>query len=164
MNGAPNRRRWRRHNDAEVAAGLAAGLTQREAGARGNMSEREVRRRLADPAFRALVDRFRTERLEAIREGLAANALKANTALGDLLDTNARSSVRLGAVRCALENFLKYSDAADRAEAADRHPDPHDHPDPEALRDLLQLLKDSYIKEGRQQALSELEQLEPPPP
>jgi hypothetical protein len=117
----PRRRRWKRHNARAVAAGLAAGLTQREAGALGNMSDRQVRRLLDDPQFNALVDELRSHHLRDVRDALAAKFAKASITLGHLLDAPTPAAVRLGAVRLTLQELRKYSEVIDRTDGTEHH-------------------------------------------
>ncbi|SRR6266545_6995211 len=59
--------------DAALIAALAAGATQAEAASRSSVSERTVRRRWAEPAFRARVDAVQAELVsEALRLERAA--------------------------------------------------------------------------------------------
>jgi hypothetical protein len=91
-----------RDRDEIVVAALAAGMTYREAGGEAGLSERTVRRRMGDSAFRARVAEQRQEHAERVR-GLLLNAAPAAAATLAKLAAEAESeSVRLGAARATL--------------------------------------------------------------
>jgi hypothetical protein len=88
--------------DEIVVAALAAGMSYRQAGSAAGLSERTVRRRMGDSAFRARVAEQRQEHAERVR-GLLLNAAPAAAATLAKLAAEAESeSVRLGAARATL--------------------------------------------------------------
>lgn len=97
--------------DRELARLLAAGATQARAGAEIGMSERTVRRRLADPAFLALIDAERVAHCERVIDSLTLVAGRAVTVLNDILDdADAPPAVRVSACRTALTAVLGWRD------------------------------------------------------
>jgi hypothetical protein len=88
--------------DEIVVAALAAGMSYRQAGSAAGLSERTVRRRMGESAFRARVAEQREEHAERVR-GLLLNAAPAAAATLATLAAEAESeSVRLGAARATL--------------------------------------------------------------
>jgi hypothetical protein len=108
---APCQRGWphvaartgQQRGDAALVAALAAGATERAAAAQAGMSERSARRRMADPAFRALVHQAQTDVLGQAVATLTGASVKAASTLLGLLDASAPPTVRLGAARAILE-------------------------------------------------------------
>lgn len=99
-NGRP---RGRSGADAVLLSALAAGATAGEAAATANVSERTVRRRLADPAFSVLVAEARREVVETTLAKVTAGAVAAVATLVSLLNLDQPPTVRLGATKAVLE-------------------------------------------------------------
>jgi len=106
-------RRGRRGSDRIVAAALAAGSTVQDAAQVGQMSERTVRRRLLEPAFRAEVSRLQCESIQGIASDLRGAAAQATRTLIELLEAGTADTVRLAAARTILDHAVRYHDAAD---------------------------------------------------
>jgi hypothetical protein len=101
----------RAQRDLELARLLAAGATQARAGEQLGMSERTVRRRVADPQFLDLVDQERTAHVERIIDGLTVVSRRAITVLGELIeDGDVPPAVRVSACRTALTAVLGWRD------------------------------------------------------
>lgn len=97
--------------DRELARLLAAGATAARAGESVGLSERTVRRRLADPAFLDLVDAERTEHVERIIDGLTLVARRAITVLSEILDgEQVPPAVKVSAARVTLTSVLGWRD------------------------------------------------------
>jgi hypothetical protein len=88
--------------DEIVIAALVAGMSYREAGARAGMSERSVRRRMADSEFRASVAEQRQEHAEQVRALLLGAGPAAAMTVAKLAAEAQSESVRLGAGRVIL--------------------------------------------------------------
>jgi hypothetical protein len=112
--------RGRSGDDAAIIAALASGATEEEAGARGGVSDRTVRRRLKDPAFREAVERARAESLQAVNEGLRGLAARAVSTLGDLMDDSNPPAVRLGAARTVVAEVVRFQQTVGFQEQLDR--------------------------------------------
>ncbi len=95
-----------KHTDAIVLA-LAQGLGVAAAARQAQVHERTVRRRLADPDFRARVDQARAGMVsEAVgRLSLAGGA--AATVLAQLVGSAGSEAVRLGACRAVLDHMFR---------------------------------------------------------
>jgi hypothetical protein len=93
-----------RHRDVDdvLAAALASGRSYREAGAAAGISERTVRRRMADPGFRGKVVGLRGAEIERTRGLILREAPAAVAALSDLAAGAESESVRLGAAKAVL--------------------------------------------------------------
>jgi hypothetical protein len=98
------------HRDEALIAALAAGGNAAAAARQAGVNERTVRRRLADPAFRARVDEARAELVRAAIGRLATIGTLAADKLQDLIGNARSEQVQLGAARAALEFMLKGSD------------------------------------------------------
>jgi hypothetical protein len=92
--------------DALLAASLAAGATVAEAAAAAKVSERTVKRRLADPAFRALVDAEQDAIVERV-VGCTAGRLGATLERLSQLVASQNETVALGACRATIEALLR---------------------------------------------------------
>jgi hypothetical protein len=68
--------------DQVLVAALAGGATYDRAGAAAGLSERTVRRRMADPAFRARVREASSELASAVAARLTASSVTAADRLG----------------------------------------------------------------------------------
>ncbi len=87
-------RRDRRSRSDIIAAALASGATQREAGRAAGVSERTVRRRLEQPEFAAQVAHERAELVTRVSARLTGLASKALDTLESLLGADVASGVR----------------------------------------------------------------------
>ena len=95
----------RHEADDVLAAHLATGSRIIDAAAVG-MNERTVRRRLADPDFRTLLDGLKAEAVGTAVARLSADMVNAAAALAGLLDSS-DERVRLSAGRAVLEIGIK---------------------------------------------------------
>jgi len=102
-----------RGSDAQLIGVLAAGATQGEVARRCGVSERTVRRRLADPSFAAAVEQARRENLRAVSAALRVQAVQAVVTLGELLEGSQPPAVRLAAARAILDQGVRYHQAVD---------------------------------------------------
>jgi lambda repressor-like predicted transcriptional regulator len=96
---------------AVVVAGLAAGLTKGEVARQATVSDRTLRRWLAQDDFRRQVEDARAELISRTVGRLADATTDAVATLRALLDTNYPPSVRLGAARAILEMATRYREA-----------------------------------------------------
>jgi transposase len=100
-----------RRTDALLAPALASGLSYSDVALRFGVSERTVKRRMADPAFRtsvvALQEQVARDTAAQLRE-LSRTALGA---LQDLLREDCTPNIRLGAVRTVLEHALRWQES-----------------------------------------------------
>jgi hypothetical protein len=92
--------------DDAIILSLAAGGSIAHAARQGGVSDRTVRRRLTDPAFRSRINEMRSELIAAAVGRLAMLGRKAADALNVLLD-DANNQVRLGAARAVLQFMLQ---------------------------------------------------------
>lgn len=102
----------RRNADDALALALAAGQTLRDAAQMVGIAERTATRRIADPAFRALVGRYRQQMVERALGRLADGMSDAANVLHALLGANSEN-VRLGAARSLLEMGTKLREAVE---------------------------------------------------
>jgi hypothetical protein len=103
----------RRGSDQLLVAALAGGATQAEAGAAAGVSERTVRRRLADPGF---ADRVREERsalVARIGARLTGLTVHAVDALAELLAAGVADGVRLRTALGVLDSSRTWRDAGE---------------------------------------------------
>src|SRR3954464_8575927 len=107
--------RGRSGGDVVLVAALAGGATYEDAAKQAGVSERTVRRRLDDPAFKRQVDEARAEILSQATARLTGAALDAVEALRGLLGSEL-DFARLGAARAILEVGAKYREQLDLAE------------------------------------------------
>jgi hypothetical protein len=91
---------------------LARGESQANAARQTGLSDRTIRRRLDDPAFRQQVDEFRAQMLESASGRLADLLDQALDTLADLMTHSGPPAVRLQAAKCVFESALKYREAA----------------------------------------------------
>jgi hypothetical protein len=92
--------------DALLAASLAAGASQEEAATAAGVSVRTVARRLADPAFRRLVDRAQDALLERFAGGMAGRLGSVLDRLAELVGS-AKEVVALGACRTLADVLIR---------------------------------------------------------
>ncbi len=106
---------FRRRDDTALVAGLARGLTLRDAAQAAGVSERTAYRRAADAGFRQQVGRMRADLLAQAVGCLADAATAAVATLRALREAEA-DSVRLGAARAILDAGMKGAELVDLAE------------------------------------------------
>ena len=93
-----------RHRDVDdlLVAALASGRSYREAGAAAGISERTVRRRMADPAFRGKVVELRGAEIDRTRGLILREAPAAVATLSRLAAGAESETVRLAAAKAIL--------------------------------------------------------------
>jgi hypothetical protein len=96
----------RKNADDGLVAALAAGASAAAAAEKAGVSERTVRRRLEDPAFRARVDEARADLVRLAVGRLADVGALAGDTLAELVKAGP-PAVRLGAARSILEFMLR---------------------------------------------------------
>jgi hypothetical protein len=107
-------RAGRAHADALILAALAAGTTQGAAAEAAGVSEDSVSRRMADPLFRAKLERIRRDILERVVHHVTAASTKAVATLEAVLqDPEARAAERVQAARTLLDTTTKMSERVD---------------------------------------------------
>jgi hypothetical protein len=104
----------RQNADSALIAALAAGGTVAASAKSAGVSEATAHRRLADPAFRKLVDEARAAAIARAVARLSATATLAADTLHRLLNANAET-VQLGAARAILDLGLKLREHEDLA-------------------------------------------------
>ncbi len=97
----------RQNADPILIAALLSGATPAEAATQAGVSERTVRRRLLNPAFRARLDAAGDDMIAASARGITGASSEAVAALLDLV-RHGPPSVRLGAIRTILEVTPKW--------------------------------------------------------
>jgi hypothetical protein len=100
---ASDTRRGRSRADEVLLSALATGSTAGQAAKVAKVSERTVRRRLADPDFVARMESVRQEVADAVLARVSASALLAVETLNSLLEASQPPSVRLGAAKAVLD-------------------------------------------------------------
>src|SRR4051794_13806007 len=101
--------------DAVLIAALAGGATYDDAARQANVSERTVRRRLGEPAFKRQVDDARAEMLAQAVARLTSASTAAVETLRALLNSEL-DFARLAAARSILEIGLKMREQLDLSE------------------------------------------------
>jgi hypothetical protein len=96
----------RKNADDALVAALAAGASAAAAAAKAEVSERTVRRRLAEAAFRARVDEARAELVRQAVGKLADVGALAGETLAELVREGS-GTVKLGACRAVLEYLFR---------------------------------------------------------
>jgi hypothetical protein len=104
---APGRPRGRSGADAVLQAALAAGSTAINAAVSTGVSERTVRRRLADPEFVEGIDRARAEVMASALARISSATAEAANTLIDLMASKSPPSVRLGAAKATIEYGIR---------------------------------------------------------
>jgi hypothetical protein len=99
---------------AELTLALACGASPEVAAQKSGVSPRTVHRRLADPAFRAGVERLRTEMLQRAVSMSGAASLAAVKTLTALQESAKSESVRLGAARALVDLNCKLRQTAEQ--------------------------------------------------
>ncbi|MGO9178012.1 MAG: hypothetical protein ACLQBX_17055 [Candidatus Limnocylindrales bacterium] len=93
----------RRRADSALLAALAAGATTEQASRMAGVSEATARRRLQEPDFERRLAEIQRDAVDGAAAALGAIALRAVTALSELLGGGTPPAVRLGAARAILE-------------------------------------------------------------
>ena len=110
--------------DGLVLAALAGGATAAEAAEAAHVSERTVRRRLADAEFAGRIEDARAEIVDVVLTRISTGALAAADTLLALLAPEEPPSVRLGASRAILDCGMKLraeQEFSDRLDAIEEH-------------------------------------------
>jgi len=102
--------------DCLLAAALATGASYEVAGRHAGVSKATVKRRMADPGFRAQVGELRADHVRRVEERLGQLSSAALDAIEDLLGDREAPAQRLGAARMTLEGMLRYRDAGEVAQ------------------------------------------------
>jgi hypothetical protein len=89
--------------DENLLMAIACGATVEVAAHKAGLSERTVYRRLDDPDFRRLINRYRSDMVLRSSGMLTAAAMQAVKTMLGLMEPNNPASVRLGASRAVLE-------------------------------------------------------------
>jgi hypothetical protein len=105
--------RGRKNADDALLLALACGATIENAARKAGVSERTVRRRLADPAFKRRLDGIRGDMVQRSMGMLTAAAMEAVKTLVALQDRDQPAAARLGAARAILEYGAKLREEAD---------------------------------------------------
>lgn len=100
-------------DDDLLAAALGAGLTYNRAAEVAGVSRATAGRRMADPSFRAQVERLRRNHVGRVEVRLADLSGRALDALDDLLADRDSPAQRLGAARAVLDGVLRFREAAE---------------------------------------------------
>jgi hypothetical protein len=103
----------RRSADAVLIAALVAGATHAEAAREAGVGERTVYRRLAEPAFRAELQRRRSQIVDNVLGWLVAASTEAVETLVRLQQPGAPAAVQLSAARAILDNMQKVRESAE---------------------------------------------------
>jgi hypothetical protein len=105
--------RGRKNADDALLLALACGATLEAAARKAEVSERTVRRRLADPAFQKRLTQIRDDMVQRAMGMLTAAAMEAVKTLVALQDREQPAASRLGAARAILEYGAKLREEAD---------------------------------------------------
>lgn len=97
-------------SDEQLIAALASGATHAAAGEAAGISERTVRRRLADPEFRTRLRDAQERALDEALGRLAGGAVAAVERLLLMLRPGVPHAVQLGAARAILGNAIRVND------------------------------------------------------
>jgi hypothetical protein len=109
----PKRAKERLRADDLLVAGVASGLSLREAAARANLSERTAKRRSVSPAFQSELTAARARMLDDALGRLSYAAAAAAATLARLLGTHHPAGVRLRAAVSILEAAVKLRQAVE---------------------------------------------------
>ena len=97
-----------RHNrDRIIIEALARGEGQTSAATLAGCSVSTIRRRLDDAEFRARVEKFRAEMLDAAAGKLGSTVVKAVSTLESLLSSETPPAVRMASAKAIVEFALK---------------------------------------------------------
>jgi len=114
----PGTQDGRRGADAVLVVALAGGATAAEAAKSAGVSERTVRRRLADADFVSRVEAVRSEMLDTAVARVSAGAVAAVDTLVGLMTPDSSPSVRLAAARAILQCGIQLRDERQERRAA----------------------------------------------
>lgn len=115
-NGATEEKKWLPH-DAELAAALASGKSNREAAEASGLTLRTVNRRMARPWFRTVVNDARTAYLDRALAALMSAAPSMVDVLTEVAnDKRAPASVRVRAASSVLAHAQRLREHVDLAE------------------------------------------------
>ena len=106
----------RHRADTALVAAIASGATVADAARLAGVSERTVRRRLSDPAFRAELSRAHSAMLESTIGTLAEASTEAARTLRTLLAPSVAPSVRLRAAVAVIDFTRRLADERDLEE------------------------------------------------
>ena len=109
---------------------LAGGGTYAEAGTAIGMSERTIKRRMAEESFRQRVAEARSSMVQRTAGMLSQATVVATETLLELMDPSMPPTVRLGAARTVLDAEPDYRET-------------------DALLDRLQALEDGFVSSGK---------------
>ncbi len=99
--------------DRLLAATLATGASYAQAGEAAGCSPATVKRRMAEPAFRARVEELRSDHVRRVELRLGELAGAALEALEALLADVGAPAQRLGAAKAVLEGVLRFREAGE---------------------------------------------------
>ena len=121
---ANGRLKGRSGADSVLLTALAGGSTAADAATAAKVSERTVRRRLAEPDFVTHLEELRREVIQSALVKVSSSAVQAVTTLVSLLDSEQPSSTRLGAAKAVLDYGIRLraeSEFAERLTAIETH-------------------------------------------
>jgi hypothetical protein len=99
--------------DALILQGLAAGMSQSETGRHAGVSPRTVRRRVADPDFRAQVARARDDYVDRVAGQLMTSTEEAVSVLRRLMQSDQQPALQLRAALAVLQTSAQWGAIAD---------------------------------------------------
>ena len=99
--------------DRLLAATLATGASYARAGEAAGCSPATVKRRMAEPAFRAHVAELRSDHVRRVEHRLAELSGRALEALEALMADVDAPAQRLGAAKAVLEGVLRFREAGE---------------------------------------------------
>lgn len=99
--------------DRLLAATLATGASYAQAGEAAGCSPATVKRRMAEPAFRAHVAELRLDHVRRVEHRLAELSGRALEALEALMVDADAPAQRLGAAKVVLEGLLRFREAGE---------------------------------------------------
>jgi hypothetical protein len=102
----------RKSADELLASILAAGAKHCDAALRVGISERTIQRRLLDPEFAAMVQKFRTQMVDEALGKLASKLTEATDAIAGLISSE-NEAVRLRAAERLIELTLRVGEHID---------------------------------------------------
>ena len=100
-----------RAKDTVIAEAVGTGHTYAQAAAIARVSERTVKRRMADASFRAQVHQIQDDLARQTASQLQARALEALGTLQSLLAAPSPPSIRLGAAKVVMEHTLRWQES-----------------------------------------------------
>jgi hypothetical protein len=102
--------------DTELILALACGSSPESAATKARVSPRTVYRRLADPAFRAQVNRVRADLVQRAAGLLTAVGMGAIKTLATLHESASSEAIRLEAAKAILDRGCKLREAVEIVE------------------------------------------------